>query len=98
MSPVSESGQRMSSDHEPLEMEERKEPLSKLQVFLLNLTWFGLYVMFLDLSVVGMYLSICTWVMCSQSDNLLLREILNVRTFSKQQHLVDIMFWRSVFD
>lgn len=53
MSPVSESGQSMSSDHEPLEIEERKEPLSKLQVFLLNLTWFGLYVMFLDLSVVG---------------------------------------------
>ena len=53
MSPVSESGQSMSSDQEPLEIEERKEPLSKLQVFLLNLTWFGLYVMFLDLSVVG---------------------------------------------
>ena len=55
MSPVSESGQSMSSDHEPLEIEERKEPLSKLQVFLLNLTWFGLYVMFLDLSVVGTF-------------------------------------------
>ncbi len=52
MSPVSESGQS-TSDHEPFEIEERKEPLSKPQVILLNVTWFGLYVMFLALSVVG---------------------------------------------
>ncbi len=55
MSPVSESGQSMSSDHEPFEIEERKEPLSKPQVILLNVTWFGLYVMFLALSVVSKY-------------------------------------------
>ncbi len=53
MSPASESGQSASSDHEPLEIEERRQPLSKAHVFLLNVTWFGLYVMFLDLSVVG---------------------------------------------
>ncbi len=44
-------------DDEPLEVEDRPAPLTKLQIFFLNVSWYGLSTMFLVLSVVGKQIS-----------------------------------------
>jgi MFS family permease len=43
---------RREDDDEPLEVEDAPKPLSKLQILLLNISWYGFSTMFLVLSVV----------------------------------------------